>query len=166
MGFNFRRRQVQQVWWSAFSLLIAGPSIALAVLGVRAIRADCIEREAQLAEQQNQVARLADAAIANVLERIGGQLDRMEVNSSTARLEPSAGAFEPPVFTVDEQEVISFPQRKVYFGEIDRQPKFVQSFYSISSGLSEQARRAQMLEAQQRKTEAITLFRLFVGESS
>ncbi|HET9216775.1 MAG TPA: hypothetical protein VFR18_07345 [Terriglobia bacterium] len=81
-----RVRQHHRCW--LFSLLIAGPAIVLALLGLCAVRADRVEREQHLREHQTQTARLADAAIANVLDRLRGiarETDRLETpRKSTA----------------------------------------------------------------------------------
>jgi hypothetical protein len=99
-----------------FSILIAGPALVLALFGLRAIRVDRIEREQQLREQQTQAAHLADAAIANAVERMIAQLDRMDIDSFS---KPARAAPEQPdleVFILDAQGVVSFPRRRVYFG--------------------------------------------------
>ena len=57
-------------WWWVFGLFIATPALALAVLGFRALRVDEIERQQRLRDQQAQIAHLADAAIATVLDQV------------------------------------------------------------------------------------------------
>lgn len=142
-----------------FSILIAGPALVLALFGLRAIRVDRIEREQQLREQQTQAARLADAAIANAVERMIAQLDRTDIDSlaRTGRVSQEQSDFE--VFVLEAGGVLSFPGRRIFFGEIGQRPEF----FSIPPELSPASMRlvsdAQTMEAQQRKKEAIALYR-------
>lgn len=62
------RSRVRRAGW-VFMFFIAGPALVLAFLGMRASRADRIEREQQLNRQQVQAAHLADAAITTAIER-------------------------------------------------------------------------------------------------
>ncbi len=77
MSSRFTRVRMRGWWW-VFSVLIAGPAVVLASLGLRAIRADRVEHEQQLREQQTQTAHLANAAVANAIERTTALLDRMD----------------------------------------------------------------------------------------
>ncbi len=70
MRYRPSRSLVRRSWWGVFGLFIATPAVVLAVLGLRAIRADEIERQQHLAQQQAQVANLADAALATTLDRL------------------------------------------------------------------------------------------------
>ena len=118
MSSGFMRPLLRRAWWWVFSILIAGPALVLALFGLRAIRVDRIEREHQLREQQTQVARLADAAIANAVERMIAQLDRMGVDSFA---KSARGSLEQPdlqVFILDAGDVLSFPRQRIYFGKI------------------------------------------------
>ena len=83
----------RMTWWWGFGLLIAVPALALAILGLRAVRAERIEREQQLRERQTQTARLADAAIRVALAEIEHQLriyDSSDPNISPPTVEDSA----------------------------------------------------------------------------
>ena len=57
----------RQTWWWVFGLFIATPAVVLALLGLRSIHADDIERQQRLRDQQTQTARLADAALSSAL---------------------------------------------------------------------------------------------------
>jgi hypothetical protein len=59
----------QQSWWWVFALFIAVPAVALALLGLTAIRADAVERGIRMREQQDQLARVAEAALATAFDR-------------------------------------------------------------------------------------------------
>jgi hypothetical protein len=59
----------QQSWWWVFALFIAVPAVALALLGLTAIRADAVERGIPMREQQDQLARVAEAALATAFDR-------------------------------------------------------------------------------------------------
>src|SRR6185503_17473057 len=93
-------------WWWGFGLLIAVPALALALLGLRAVRAERIEREQQVREQQTQVARLADAALANALSELEHALQR-----EAAPLQ--ANDF---VFSFEPQGLLVFQRDRVWFG--------------------------------------------------
>src|SRR6478672_2508683 len=98
-------------WSWGFVLFIALPAGALALLGLRAVRAEWIEREQQLRGQQTQVARLIDSAISNKLGTFEVEL-RQEKNLD--RTKSTGVAY---FFSVDRDGVIKFPNERVYFGE-------------------------------------------------
>ena len=147
MSPNFTSPRLRRAWWWVFSLLIAGPALALALLGLRAIRVERIEREQQLRDQQTQVARLADAAIRNTLERIAAQLDRGGDPPGDAG--SSLDVPDLPVFTLDAHGVLSFPRQRIYFGEFGQQPAAVLALRNVPSSLSPLIVQAQTAEAQQ-----------------
>jgi hypothetical protein len=68
MSSGFMHAQLRRTWWWVFGVLIAAPALVLALLGLRAFRADRLEREQQLRDQQGQTAHLADAAIENAID--------------------------------------------------------------------------------------------------
>src|SRR5436853_6097373 len=99
-------------WSWGFGLFIAVPALALAVLGLRAVRAERIEREQQLREQQVQVVRLIDAAISNKVASLEVELTR-ETKTQDALKEALSGSY---VFSLDRDNVLKFPKQQVYFG--------------------------------------------------
>jgi signal transduction histidine kinase len=139
-------------WWWGFGLLIAAPALALALLGLRSVRAERIEREQQVREQQTQVARLADAALAAALS---------EVENALAR----AGKPTPPpaddfVFTIEPQGLLIFQHDKVWFGEADA-PKLRAVEWPPATQLL--IERAQAAEAQGSVRAAAGLYRRLMG---
>src|SRR5687767_8254235 len=110
MSSKFMRFRLKRSWWWVFSILIAGPALVLALLGLRAMRADGIEREQQLRDRQTQTARLADAAIQNAMERIAAQLDRLDIESGLPA-RATREELELLPFVLDRGDVLSFPLR-------------------------------------------------------
>jgi len=130
-----------RTWWWTFGLFIAAPALALAVLGLRAVRLERIERQQQLREQQAQTARLADAAISTAL----AQIESSEAVSG-----------DYPAFSLEPQGLVLFPRERVYFGEFGRQPALAgRGWRGSTRQLIEQAQAA---EAQQRAKEALLLY--------
>jgi signal transduction histidine kinase len=155
---KFMRFRLGRRWWWVFSILIACPALVLALLGLRAIRSDRIERELQLRDRQTQTARLADAAIQNAVEHIAAQLDRLDVDlfgkpARVTLVEPGL-----PVFVLDGGDVLSFPLQRVYFGEIGRRPEFLKLPGDLSTSALQAAAQALTMEAQHRNLEAIALY--------
>ncbi|HLF84711.1 MAG TPA: HAMP domain-containing sensor histidine kinase [Blastocatellia bacterium] len=139
-------------WWSGFGLLTAAPALLLAILGLRAVRAERIEREQQLRDRQAQTARLADAAIRTALAEIERQLrllDSSDPNSSPPAVEDSDVHF----FFYDRSGRLSFNRDRVYFGDSLRDST-VEWAASVEH-LVEQARGA---EAQKRAGDAMTFY--------
>ena len=58
-------------WWWIFGACIGAPAVVLAVLGLRTVQLERIERKQQVQEQQGQTALLVDAAIAAALAEHG-----------------------------------------------------------------------------------------------
>jgi len=130
-----------RTWWWTFALFIAAPALALAVLGLRTVRLERIEREQQLRDQQTQIARLADAAI----------------STSLAQIETSAAASaDYPLFTLEPQGLVLFPRERVYFGEFGRQPTATRRVWA--AGARQLIEQAQAAEAQQRAKDALPLY--------
>ena len=130
-----------RTWWWTFGLFIAAPALALAVLGLRAVRLERIERQQQLREQQAQTARLADAAISTAL----AQIESSEAVSG-----------DYPAFSLEPQGLLLFPRERVYFGEFGRQPALARRGWLAST--RQLVEQAQAAEAQQRTKEALPLY--------
>ena len=101
-------------WWWVFALFIATPALALAFLGLEAIRAEDSEERQRLLEGQQQVLRLTGAAIDTALER--------EVSEARVRLQagasPGIAALSPDspiLFQRDRRGVLAFPEQRVFF---------------------------------------------------
>jgi signal transduction histidine kinase len=160
------RARLRRGWWWVFSVLIAGPALVLAALGLRAISADRSERERQLQDQQTQTARLADAAIANTIEHTTALLDRID-SEGLARPDPvSAKDIDFPVFLIDRKGVISFPWHRVYFGPIGLRPEFLERAGQLSPAASQLIWDAQAMEAQHRTGDAIARYRQAIDNSA
>ena len=85
----------RQSWWWVFGLFIALPAVALALLGLTAIRADDVEQQLRMREQQGQFARLADAALAAAFDR------ELTTAHATSDRDTSARAARGLPFAVD-----------------------------------------------------------------
>src|SRR2546428_8257170 len=109
------RISVKWNWSWGFGLLIALPALALALLGLRAVRAERIEREQQLRDQQTQVARLIGAAISNRLGALEVELRHSPNRSADENNEQSNGAY---IFSLErDNNELRFPNQRAYFGE-------------------------------------------------
>src|SRR5438876_9770422 len=80
-------------WSWGFGLFIALPALALALLGLRAVRAERIEREQQMREQQVQVARLIDAAVSSKISGLEVESRRREGQNFDEAEEALSGFF-------------------------------------------------------------------------
>jgi signal transduction histidine kinase len=153
MGIVRHELRSRMTWWWGFGLLIAVPALALAILGLRAVRAERIEREQQLRDREAQTGRLADAAIRVALGEIERQLrirDSLDQSISSPEVEDSGIHF----FSYDHSGQLRFSRDRVYFGDSLRDSTRTDWTESVDQ-LVEQARAA---EAQQRTRQAITFY--------
>ena len=88
MRLGLISRRSQRHWWWAFALLIAGPALGLALLGLRVAQLESFERAQQIREEQTQLARLADTTIGTMLAAMQSELARTETSSAAARDQP------------------------------------------------------------------------------
>ncbi|HEX4951185.1 MAG TPA: HAMP domain-containing sensor histidine kinase [Blastocatellia bacterium] len=135
-------------WTWGFGLFIAAPALLLALLGLRAVHAERIEREQQVREQQAQIARLADAALMGVWSEMEQSLLR-----STA---PTAQPAQDFVFTFTAPDELVFQQDKVWYGETTALPERAVNWSFATQQLIEQAQAA---AAQGRVSVAERLYR-------
>jgi signal transduction histidine kinase len=135
-----------------FGLLIALPALALAIVGLRAVRAERIEREQQLRDQQTQIARLIDAAISNKLKALEVEVRQPGNGNADPNNEHSGGAY---VFSLEPNSLLKFSNQRVYFGE--------QSPPVWSASTENLIDQAQAAVAQKRNLEAIRLYSRIVG---
>ena len=138
-------------WSWGFGLFIAVPALALALLGLRAVRAERIEREQQLREQQVQVARLIDASMSSRMAALGVELKQQEDQNFDAAQQALSGFY---VFTLEQNNILKFPRQRVYFGE----PSTL-VWPATTEILIEQAQAA---KAQGHRGEALGLYRRIV----
>src|SRR5688572_23647723 len=88
-------------WSWGFGLFIALPALALALLGLRAVRAERIEREQQLREQQVQVARLIDAAMSNRIGALTAELRQHRSETNSERITSNEAPNNAYLFSLD-----------------------------------------------------------------
>jgi signal transduction histidine kinase len=150
------RRVSGRAWWGLFALLIAAPALALAWLGLRAVRAERLEAEQQLRAQQRQLAQLADAAIRNVLVQLETAIRRDDSGrpgDGTSAPIPSDAT--PMVF--QRFGLVTFPRDRVYFGPFGRQPAERVRLTDWSTAVAAMIDAAQAAEIQRRTPEALRL---------
>lgn len=159
MPSNSASTHLHRRWWWVFSLLIVAPALALALLGLRAIRADRIEREQRLRDQRLQVARLADAAIGNVLEGVVSALREVADDQPSGRARMSLELHDLPVFLLDRSGVLAFLQDRVYSGPFGQQPRLLRDLRALPPAVSELAARAQVADVERHTGLAMSLYR-------
>lgn len=139
-----------RAWWWVFGLFIATPALVLALLGLQTIRAREIEREQGLRDQQAQLARLVDAALASAFDRMAAQV--------AADALVAANEDEHVTFEIDDQGVISFPRDRVFFGPFGATPASLAGRRPVSGEFLMLVDEAQTAEAQGRDGEARALY--------
>jgi len=134
-------------WWWIFGLLIGLPALALAALGISALRLDDIEQRQRTRDRQDQIARLAGAALATALDReLSDARDAEHDVSGTVRFEIAA------------DQMVSFPADRTYAAPLEATPP-AEAAVTISRDAFLQADRAQQAAAQGSSTTARTLYR-------
>src|SRR5688572_19586322 len=134
-------------WWWIFGSLIGVPALALAALGISALRLEDVERRQRTRDQQDQIARLADAALITALEReLSTARDTRPDDNGTIRFEISAN------------QVISFPAHRTYAAPLGA-PLPAEAAATISRDALLLADRAQEAAAQGSLASARTLYR-------
>lgn len=144
-------------WWWGFSLLITLPALILALLGLRAVRIERLELNQQLREQQTQIARLADAAIANALTELDSELNRAESAGPKSVDSPQALA-QGYIFTFHRHDLLIFQKEKIFFGPSPRTDLTGELVPAVAPNIEEQVERAQAAEAQGRPREALNIY--------
>ena len=147
-----------RTWWWGFGLLIAIPALVLAILGLRAVRAERIEREQLLRDRQAQTARLADAGIREAITEIERELRRHDSPDSNSASEAPQ---HPDIdfFSYDRSGLLTFTRDRVYFGDLLAQQKRIEWPANVEQ-LVEQARAA---EAQHRAGQAVALYNRIIA---
>jgi two-component system phosphate regulon sensor histidine kinase PhoR len=138
VAWSFSRR-----WWWIFGAFIAAPGVALALLGLRAIRADDIERQGLRRERHSAVASLSDVAIATALARF-------------LAMAPTSRETNVLPFEIDRQGVVSFPVDRVFFGPFGLTPVSL-------ANLEDDAARAAILQGRHRAAAQRVLAQLRSG---
>ncbi len=134
-------------WWWIFGICIGAPAVVLAMLGLRAVQLERIERKQQIQEQQGQTALLIDAAIAAALAEREGELTRPQPRSRR----PGTLWLQ-----IDRRHILIAPEEKVYFAEPGERPEAVQKELPAPSSIADEAQAA---EAQKNWSQAESLYR-------
>jgi len=154
MSPRLPRAPFRRSWWWLFGLFIAVPAVVLAMLGMRAIRAEDVERQRQHRERQGQVAaqirRLADASLSTALDRVVTDASRSETTGPAA----DARAW---LFEVDSAGVVAFPAERLVAPPADAVP-FARPL-ALPDSEAAAIERVRAAEAQGRTTEALALYR-------
>ncbi|MEX2271993.1 MAG: HAMP domain-containing sensor histidine kinase [Vicinamibacterales bacterium] len=131
-------------WWRLFAVSIALPALALAWLGLRAVRAETVQERDRVREQQRQAARLVDGAIANLLADLETRLRQPDAAWGSNLV--------PLVF--DTAGVVTVPGDRVYFSDVGREPSERRMLVSWSPQIAGLVEEAQSFEAQARVSDA------------
>ncbi len=137
---------VRRSWWWVFSLCIATPAVALAVLGVGALRADDLERESRRRDREAQLVALVDTALANVLEHLAA-------DTGAARGERPADSIR---FELEGDGRLLFPDDRLVEGDDSGPPP--EARVGLPRNLAGQVADAQAADAQGRAVEATALY--------
>jgi uncharacterized protein YidB (DUF937 family) len=105
----------RKTWWG-FVLLIMAPALVLALLGLRSVRGERIEREQQLRDRQVQTARLVDAGINASLSEIERGL-RLRDPAPLDSVFETVGDPDIHFFSFDHSGQSTFDRDRVYFGD-------------------------------------------------
>ncbi len=141
--------------WRLFGMFVAAPALLLAWLGLRAVRAERLEGEQQLRDQQSRVAQLADAAIANTLAMLARELQHNGDNGVAS--EPRSYSSIGTRVAFDSSGLVTFRLDKVYFGQFAQHPSERVTLATWPAGVSTVIEQAQAAEAQGRVEEALVL---------
>lgn len=131
-------------WHGGLALLVVVPAAVLALLGVRAIRAERLEQQQLLRAHHRQAAGLLDAAIASRLEEIARSLTRGEE------------ILEGDVFTIGPGGAVSFPADRLFFHGFSATVEWAREIEALIE-------RAGAAEAQLRVPEAAASYRTIIG---
>jgi two-component system sensor histidine kinase SenX3 len=133
-------------WWWIFGLLIGVPALVLAALGISALRLDEVEQRQRVRDRQDQIARLADAALAAALER----------ESTNAREGPPDASGSVRFETGDGQAIL-FPGYRTYVAPLAAASP-AEAAVTISPKALLLSERAQQAAAQGNLSTARTLY--------
>lgn len=147
-------------WWWGFGLLICAPALVLALLGLRATRAERIEREDHLRGQRTQFARLADASISTLVGELENDLRRADNNQAGAQ--PAGALADLPLCSMDRRGLLVFPRERVYVDESGTGLEPNTANPQWPPGVEQLIERAQAAEAQRRTGEAISIYRRII----
>ena len=133
-------------WWWIFGLLIGIPALALAALGISALRLEDVEQRQRMRDRQDQVARLAAAALTTAFDR--------ELADARDGREHAAVHF-----AVGPDRVITFPGYRTYVARLEAPPPAEAAAATIPRDALLVTDRAQEAAAQGSISRARTLYR-------
>jgi signal transduction histidine kinase len=133
-------------WWWIFGLLIGIPALVLAALGISALRLDDVDQRQRARDGQDQIVRLAAAALSTAFDR----------ESTDARGGPADGGGTVR-FEVGADQVISFPVYRTYAATLGAPPP-AEAALKVSGEELLVAERAQEAAAQGNISGARTLY--------
>lgn len=140
-----------QFWRWSFGLLVAVPALVLALLGMRAVRAERLEREQQLRDRQAQTAQLVDAGMRLAFSEIERELQQRESAPETGP--PREGVH---FFSFERSGRIVFSDDRLYFA-----PQSDAIDWPVI--VEELIERARAAETQHRASEAGNLYRRIIA---
>jgi signal transduction histidine kinase len=115
-------------WWFIVALVV-GPAIVLAALGLRALSLERMGREQELWREQSRLVLLVDSAVSNALSAIEGKLRRGESELIDDPSLQGEGKSVPFIrFVFDRNQILIFPDDRVFFGEVGRRPPQASAF--------------------------------------
>jgi signal transduction histidine kinase len=97
-------------WWFIV-VLVVGPAIILAAVGLQALRVERMRLEQDLWQQQSRLVLLVDGAIANALSAIERNPQQADLGSPVDH------------FVLDSRQLLIFPNDRVFFGEVGLRPE-------------------------------------------
>jgi len=149
------------VWW-ILGCVIAVPALILAILGIRAVRTDHVEREQDARRQQRQVVQLADASLTTMLSDIEIELSQFPADTVNQEREQQSPSYLR--IRYEKQGLIVFPGSKTYFGDIGVRPVELDSLTQWPGSVAELIEQAQGAEIQGHPQEASRLYRRVAQE--
>ena len=138
-------------WWWIFGLLIGIPALALAALGMSALRLEDVEERQRARDRQDQIARLAAAALTTALDR-----------ESTDAQDGRGAANGTVRFEIGNDRVISFPAYRTYDAPLEAPPP-AEAAVTVSREALLLAEHAQQAAARGNTSSARTLYRQLGG---
>ena len=147
---------VHRSWWWIFALFIATPAVALALLGLGSFRAEEIENQQRVRDQQAQLRKLIDVALIAALDREAAKA-RDAWRGPAPQVEHTADSQGALVFGIDERKVVSFPVHRVYVADVGAEPP-IHASRTINSTARGLVAAAKAAEAQGRTAAAVALY--------
>jgi signal transduction histidine kinase len=144
-------------WWFIVALVV-GPAIVLAALGLRALSLERSGREQELWREQSRLVLLVDSAVSNALSAIEGKLRRGKSEPNDDSSVQEEGKSVPYIrFIFDRNQLLIFPDDRVFFGEVGRRPLQAPAF-SLSRRVIQVIEQAREAEARKEDKAAVSAY--------